>query len=322
MVSGKAAEAGEEVGGAPVWVLADPRPGTANQALGIADRLGVAYRVVPLVWGPLVRLPWPWPTLLGLDAASRARLQPPWPRLVVSAGRRSAPVALWLGRRGVRTVHAMRPGFGSAAFDLLVLGRHDRPRQEPNVFPILGACHRLSAAVLAGAREAWPEHSALPSPRVAVLIGGPVRGEGMDPDQARRLVGNLRDRFVKGSFLVSTSRRTGEAATAAIAEALTGAPHRLFRWGEAGPNPYAGFLAWADAVVVTADSVSMLAEACATTAPVFVAGEARGRHARLVASLIASGRVAPLAAPSPLSAVPLDEAARVAAEIRARGWLA
>ncbi len=310
-----------EAAAAPVWVLADPRPGTANQALGIAERLGAPFRVVPLVWGRLARLPWPWPTLAGLTPAARGLFRPPWPRLVLSAGRRSAPIALWLKGRGARTVHTMRPGFGASSFDLLVVGQHDRPPEAPNVFAILGACHRLSPAALTAARMRWSDLASLPSPRVAVLVGGPVRGEGMADAEARGLVCALRDRFASGSFLISTSRRTGKGASAAIAEALGCVPHRLFRWGDAGPNPYAGFLAWAEAIVVTADSVSMLAEACATEAPVFVAGGASGRHARLIASLIAAGRVARLGEPAPPQVVPIDEAARVAAEIRARGLL-
>ena len=39
-------------------------------------------------------------------------------------------------------------------------------------------------------------------------------------------------------------------------------PHVL--WDGQGPNPYFGLLAWADAVVVTGDSVNMICEACAT----------------------------------------------------------
>ena len=31
-----------------IWVLADPRAGTAAQALGIAERLGERFRTVPL----------------------------------------------------------------------------------------------------------------------------------------------------------------------------------------------------------------------------------------------------------------------------------
>lgn len=305
----------------PVWVLADPRPGTANQALGIADRLGVPFRIVALAWGPLARLPWPWPTLAGLEAASRARIGPPWPRLVVSAGRRAAPVALWLGRQGVRTVHCMRPGSGAARFDLLVLGRHDRPRPAPNVIEILGACHRVSAAALAAARTARADLAALPAPRVAVLVGGPVRGAGLDPATAARLIPRVRERFPGASLLVTTSRRTGAEATAVIAAALADRPHHMFRWGDARPNPYLGYLAVADAIVVTGDSVSMLAEACATAAPVFVATRPAGRHARMIASLIAAGRVRALEEPAPPTITPLDEAARVAAAIRARGWL-
>ena len=101
-------------------------------------------------------------------------------------------------------------------------------------------------------------------------------------------------------------------------------PHRLFRWGDAGPNPYRGFLAWADAVVATGDSVSMLSEALATAGPVFVAdpGGLGPRHRALHASLYAAGQARPLAArPGFFARAPLDESGRVADEIRARGLL-
>ena len=54
-----------------------------------------------------------------------------------------------------------------------------------------------------------------------------------------------------------------------------------------------GFLATADAIVVTADSVSMISEACATQAPVFVAlPELAGpRHRAMVESLVQAGQV-------------------------------
>lgn len=305
-----------------VWVLADPRAGTAAQALGIAERLGVPFRSLALAWGPLARLPWPWPTRAGVAAGPQASLAPPWPRLVLSAGRRSAPVALWLGRRGARTVHCMRPGFGAARFDLLVLGRHDAPPAAPNVLPILGATHRLSPARLAEARAAWEALAALPAPRVALLVGGRVRAEGMEPGIAaelgRRVVG------FAGSVLASTSRRTGRAATEALAAALAPVPHRLFRWGDPGPNPFLGFLAWADAVVVTGDSVSMLSEALTTAAPVFVTdpGGLGPRHRALHASLLEAGQMRLLSdAPAPFPRIPLDETGRVAAAIAARGWL-
>lgn len=317
----------------PVWVLADPRAGTAAQALGIAERLPVPHRVVPLDWGPLARLPLAWATLLGLAPAARAGIRPPWPRVVVSAGRRAAPVALWLKgqEREIRLVHCMRPAPAPASrFDLLVIGRHDNPPEDrPNLMPILGATHRLSPARLAEARAAWAEAlSALPRPRVALLVGGAVRAAGgMDPAAATALGTRVAAGFAGGAVMATTSRRTGAAATVALAGALSGVPHRLFRWGDAGPNPLLGFLAWADAVVVTGDSVSMLSEALATSVPVFVAeieGEAGGghRHRALWQSLYGAGQARPLdAAPSPFDRAPLDESGRVAGAILARGWL-
>ncbi len=308
-----------------VWVLADPRAGTAAQALGIAEALceplAEPYRVLPLGWSRWASLPLAWPTLAGLTDEARAGFVPPWPRLVISAGRRAAPAALWLGQRGAATVQAMRPGFGAKRFSLLVLGEHDQPRPAANVLRILGATHRLAPARLAAARASWAELEALPGPRVALLLGGPVKqaSAGLDPALVTGLAQAAR--AMGGSVMATTSRRTGAAAGAALAGALAGTPHRLFAWGQGGANPYAGFLAWADAVVVTGDSVSMIAEALATAAPVFIAEVPAGRRQGLLwQSLYAAGQARPLGA-GLFSRATLNETGRVAAEIRARGLL-
>ena len=302
-----------------IWVLADPRAGTANQAIGIAERLGRPFRIIDLDWGLMARLPLRWPTLAGLTEAARRGLAAPWPDIAISAGRRSAPVALWLAGQGVRTIHCMRPGFAEHRFDLLVVGRHDSPPAAANILPILGTPHRMSPARLAAAREEWGMFGELPGPRIALLLGGPPRGEGMRPETAasitRQVVG------FAGSVLATGSRRTGAAAEAAVAETLGDMPHHLRRWSDGGPNPYAGMLAWADAVVVTGDSVSMLSEALASTAPVFVAdpGGLGARHQRLHDSIYAAGQARPLAeAPTPFVREPFDETGRVAYEIAER----
>lgn len=307
-------------GGAdPVWVLADPRAGTAAQALGIAERLGLPFRTVPLGWGRLAGLPIPVPSLAGLTAAARDGIGPPWPRLAISAGRRSAPVARWLARRGVRTVHCMR-AWPAGGLDLLVIGRHDTPAAAPNILPILGAAHRITPAKLTAAREAFADLAALPSPRIALLVGGPVRAEGLDPAIAAAL--GARVAGFAGSVMATASRRTGHPATEAMAAALAAIPHRLHRWGSPGPNPLLGFMAWADVLVVTGDSVSMLSEALVTSAPIFIApiGGEGPRHLALHDSLYAAGEARPISAsPAPFARTARDETARVAAEIRARG---
>ncbi len=323
-----------------IWVLDDPRAGIATQAIGIAERLGVTFRRIPLRWnwkahvaglapaGSLMGIagselrPGALPT--GLDVSAEDA-----PSLVISAGRRSAPVALWLrARYGCKLVHCMSPGIGGLfrhnQFDLLVIPAHDRPAHAPNVIPILGAAHRVSPLSLAQAELAWRERLAhLPHPRIALLVGGPVRRVGMQPSAAHDLGRAVAQIAVglRGSVLATTSRRTGDEASEALAAGLGPAMHVLYRWGEPDENPYMGFLATADAVVVTADSVSMISEACATEAAVYVAlpEQAGRRHRAFIESLVQAGQVRPFVhSLGPWARQPLDEAGRVAEEIRRR----
>lgn len=314
-----------------IWVLDDPRAGTAAQAIGIAERLGRPFRRIPLSWGWQRRA-----AFLGrqgslMGVTDRAVLQPAGepPVLVVSAGRRSAPVALWLRHQyRSRLVHCMQPGlvglFGRDAFDLLVIPAHDRPDAAPNVMPVLGAPHRVSPLALVQAELSWRERlSHLPHPRIAVLVGGPVRRVGLRPEQAHALGSTLAQLAigVGGTIMATTSRRTGEEATDALAAGLGPAMHSLYRWGEPDENPYMGMLATADVIVVTADSISMISEACATRAPVYVAMPELGgrRHQAFVESLVQAGQVRPLLhSLAAWERTPLDEAGRVADEIRRR----
>jgi len=99
----------------------------------------------------------------------------------------------------------------------------------------------------------------------------------------------------------------------------------LHGWGGADENPLLGFMAWADLLVVSGDSVSMLSEALVTAAPVFIAplGDEGPRHLALHESLYAAGQARPLArAPAPYARESRDEVGRIAAEIMKRGLLA
>lgn len=318
-----------------IWVLDDPRAGTAAQAIGIAERLGQPFRRIKLAWNwkAHVAALAPGGSLMGVaaepafEAAERDT-----PDVVISAGRRSAPVALWLKQRyGCRLVHCMSPGltglFRREMFDLLVIPAHDRPQRAGNVMEVLGAPHRVSPRALTQAEIAWDERLAhLPHPRIALLIGGPIRAVGMAPALAHTLGREVAALAVSmgGTVMATTSRRTGDEASDALAAGLGRAMHVLYRWGEPDENPYMGFLATADAIIVTADSVSMISEACSTEAPVYVAlPELAGpRHRLLIETLVQADQVRPFAhAITPWPRAPLDEAGRVADEIRRRFML-
>lgn len=315
-----------------IWVLDDPRAGTAAQAIGIAERLDQPFRRIPLAWTwkSHVAALAPHGSLMGVaEAAGFEAPEHEAPTMVISAGRRSAPVALWLkARYGCRLVHCMSPGlsglFRREAFDLLVIPAHDRPVAAANVMPVLGAPHRVSPLSLHRAELAWGERlSHLPKPRVALLVGGPVRAVGMPTELAFALGRTVAQLAINmgGTVMATSSRRTGQDAADALADGLGPAMHVLYRWGEPDENPYMGYLATADVIVVTADSVSMISEACATPSPVYVAlPELAGpRHRALVESLAQAGQVRPFAhSLAGWPRAPLDESGRVADEIRRR----
>jgi mitochondrial fission protein ELM1 len=291
-----------------VWVLADERPGNANQALGVAEALGWPFEVKELHFGRLARLPnlMLGPSLAGLTDASRAALAPPWPDLVIAAGRRSAPVARWLKERhpGAFLAQLMWPG-SARGLDLIAVPQHDRARAAPNLIRTLGAPHRITAARLRQAGEAFAAmHAGLPRPWIACLVGGSSRhGRFAAADAARLAREAIAFAQVPGgSLLVVASRRTGAACEQALANGLSGSPHVLHRWSRSGGDAYLGVLGTADAILVSGDSASMCTEACATGRPVFLwrAGmRIPAKLERLHDRLEREGHLRPIGAPWP-----------------------
>lgn len=315
-----------------VWVLADDRTGNVAQCVGVAEALGLPFAVKSIRYGRLARLPnlLRGASLIGLEPDSRAALGAPWPRLVIAAGRRTAPVARWIKRRcGAKLVQIMDPGPGGRAdFDLIAAPSHDNRGLEGqgNVVSIIGAPHRVTPTKLAAAAAEWRDRFAhLPRPWVGLIVGGTTKNRPFTPALARTLgerAGALAS-AAGGSVLVTTSRRTGAEAEAAL---LAGLPEPRFvhSWQAGGDNPYFGFLALADALIVTGDSVSMACEACATPAPVYLFapdGFVAEKHARLHAELYERDLARPLEDGTRIEAwshPPINAAIDIVAAIRER----
>jgi mitochondrial fission protein ELM1 len=100
-------------------------------------------------------------------------------------------------------------------------------------------------------------------------VGGDSGPYRFGPRAADRLLARARALAGDGSILVTTSSRTPCAAADRI-EAGLGPRDRMFRFRpDAGTaNPYPEILAWADALLVTGDSIAMVSEAVATGKPV------------------------------------------------------
>jgi mitochondrial fission protein ELM1 len=317
-----------------LWVITDGRAGNETQALGLAEALARRHpaaitlrRVAPRAW--TARLParmwhalgareggWPF---TAYNARVR-RIKPPWPDLVIGAGRRIAPlVAALRTLHGVRTVQILDPRMPLAGFDLVAVPEHDRVTGS-NVVATVGAIGRTTPEIVALAAEPWRDRLApLPLPRVAVLLGGPSASARFGGGAAGRLSVALQGLVEQGhGLMVTPSQRTPEGLVARLRDLLGDA---AFVWDQTGANPYPGILGLADAVLVTQDSVNMASEAASTGKPVHVfplnrvGAKLRAFHAALEARGAArrfEGAIEAWEYP------PLAEADRVAAEVDTR----
>ena len=211
------------------------------------------------------------PALLLRSTAANEPLQTPWPRLIISIGRRSVPIALAIKRlSGAFALHIQNPRVPPQLFDLIAAPVHD-DFTGPNVITTFGAVHSVTDARLTEAAKAFKTKvKSLPHPRITVLLGGESQAFSFPPKHAAAF-GKSLARLAKktgGSLLVTPSRRTNIAAINALFAAICGVPHIL--WDGKGENPYFAFLALADAIVVTEDSVNMVTEAAGTGKPVYV----------------------------------------------------
>lgn len=277
-----------------VWVLVGHKAGDNAQLMALANALGwpfevkrLAYRPTELATNLLLRV-----TLAGTAPSRSAPLRPPWPDLVLTAGRRNEPVARWIKSAsggGARLVHVGRPWAPVERFDLIVTTPQYFVPERPNVLTIAMPLHGITPAALEAAALEWgPRLAHLPHPRIAVLVGGsspPYRFGAEGAAELGRLV-EAKAAQIGGSLLVTTSARTPPEAVAAL-QAELHVPCQFHRWRAGSTeNPYRGFLALADEIVVTGDSISMLAEAATTGKPVsiFDLGGMRDRRPRALSS--------------------------------------
>ena len=292
--------------------------GTRQQARGLATAISAdaEERVIAvdrfwtaLSFGRLALRP---PAVTPISGA----LEPPWPDILVTCGRRGALAALAMRRANAEPMVCahIQPPPHPQDFDVVVALSHDR-LQGPNVLRVDTAMHGIRAEALEAAAGETAAFADLPRPWTGVLLGGATQHRPFRAEDAERLVDQLAALRgeIGGSLVVTPSRRTPPEVIAILASHYAEDP-TAFLWNGEGANPYVQILAMADRLVVTSDSVSMISEALATSAPVQVFRlPGSPRHARFVENLLARGLIQLLDDPPENAArTPIDATAQAA----------
>ena len=316
--------------GASGWLITDGKTGMDVQVRGVADALGLTYDWKYVDPKGVQRWLSPWAAVARREkfGAAESAFAPPWPEIALATGRASIPylraLKKWAGARTF-TVVLQDPKTGPGTADLIWVPEHDQ-RRGANVITTPTSPHSFSSARLSQlAMDTPSDIRALPGPRVAVILGGKnavYKFTDADDDRLARALTSLGR--LGASFMITPSRRTHERLIRVTDAATRDFPRVL--WTGEGANPYPHFLANADLLVVTADSVNMTGECCATGKPVYVFEPSQGsdKFRRFHKALQDYGATRPLPPEVPewpsWDYRPLDSAAMIASEIELR-WL-
>ena len=249
------------------WIITEGMAGTENQCIGVAEALGLEPEVMR------THLNAPWKSLspyLGFeqDFTFDPVLRPPWPDLLITSGRKAIAASRYIKKRSggkTITVHIQDPRISSKYFDLVAVPAHD-PMRGDNVLVTEASPNKITDDLLAQAKNQFHEFEQLKSPRVVVLMGGNSQAYTITTEIVESLIQDLKP--LDASYMVTCSRRTDPDIKKILQQNFDTDQH--YFWDEQGENPYLALLAWADFILVTADSASMISESCTTGKPVYM----------------------------------------------------
>lgn len=203
--------------------------------------------------------------------------------IIVTCGRRMAAVGKYYKNLcNARHIQILCPGDNPQNYDILICPEHDRLKGGSNTIKIKGSLHNISVKSLMNMQCTEKDSNS-----VSLLLGNP--GNKFFKN-IKALALQVQEYFPKNKLRICASRRTPQQYYKPIREAFNFAEYIWFNEND-GNNPYMNLLACSSVLIVTADSVNMISEACATNKSVIIIGTdyVSPKHQRFIHSL--KGRV-------------------------------
>ncbi|GMO61125.1 MAG: mitochondrial fission ELM1 family protein [Rickettsiales bacterium] len=274
-----------------IWTLLDGRIGSDKQTLGLSNSLYGDTIKKNIKYTSLIKLPnfLLGDSLFGVDTKNSDDIFTDLPDLVICSGRRLARVALNIKKRNkgkTKIITILNPNFCFSKFDLVILPKHDNKKGK-NVLTFVGTLADMDKNKLADETSKFEQKFAnYKRPLVSFVIGGDTKDTKFAPEKMKAIMD------LKETLLITTSRRTSDSCIKVLNENLK--DNYLYDWKkeEGKDNPYFAMLGTADFLIITGDSISMVAEACSTGKPVYVymPRESLGKkHYKFATQLIKDG---------------------------------
>ncbi len=200
------------------------------------------------------------------------------PDVIITCGRRMAAIGKYYKRQlNCKHIQILNPGDNPKKYTVLICPEHDGVKGD-NVITTRGSLHGINTARLAEIK--CTNHL---DNTVAVLLGNPGKQFFVNMDQ---LALKITKHYPQHNVLICGSRRTPNKYHAQIRNSFNQV-QLVWLNEKDGENPYMKLLACSQVLVVSADSINMVSEACATDRPVIVVGKSNmsPKHKRFLDSI-------------------------------------
>jgi uncharacterized protein len=309
-----------------VWVVDSAYTGELHARIGVAERLGYGYDVIPLPNGN--------------DQDYRQTLKEKYQHKI--NGYHSPLVVIsGTGEETTAEIADLRQEFQDRLLNIFLASilpddKHPRlaeydliasPQLEgENIVTLTGVPHQMTDDKLRlGKQQHTDFFDLLPKPILGLLVGGNTRYcDGFDDQHAQRLAQRVNKvaKTLNASVVITNSRRTPPTALTTLLKGLEGRVCHFFDWQEVESTFYPALLANADVFIVTGDSLSMCSEAAFTGKPLLVdlcQRATESYHRDIVGRLIDYGAARILGnLYEPWTYIPPDPTEQVVKEIRSR----
>ena len=283
-----------------VLAITDDRTGNRNQIFAILEQLNIPYKILDIRYNWLAKFPnfilQAFGGLLHIKNLNIKKIKSS-PILILSCGRRTFPLASKLKHLFSNSpyfVHLMYPrlSFDINNCNLIFTPYHDNIKKSYNIVNTFGSPAPFK--ILKKIKN--PYNS---KPITLLLIGGNHGRFLLKSEIVNLLINDMLKKNNKGSVLISTSRRTPDSVIKLIDDLGKKNPviknifHPKKKYKN---NPLNKMIHFANELVVTGDSISMISELCQYNKPVRIFFNAKfcaPKHINFCKKLINEGYAYP-----------------------------
>jgi hypothetical protein len=265
-----------------ILILADERVGTYSQAVALAKESGLDYDIIFLEYNSFKIIPNLFfsQSLIRLKKTSIEKLQSLKyiPKYIISAGRKSAPIAIFLKKNYnflPKIIQIMRPEINFNKFDFVIVPEHDEPKPPypKNLILSLGALTKIEKNIEEkNHQEFLNQLQNFPKPIITLLIGGSSKKAKFSLKTAEELVYQALSikKNMNATLIIVNSRRTDFEINNFIKK-IADKNFIFCDFNEVkNNNPFNLILNFSDFFIISGDSVSMISDCCSTGKSVFI----------------------------------------------------